>query len=329
MAVKIDVIMATYNGEAYIKKQLDSILNQTYTDIRLIISDDCSKDGTREILKSYAKADGRIELFLQSENLGVTKNFEFLLTKCEASLIAYSDQDDIWHADKLEKLAAVHARTGADLIWSDMRRIDSNGKVICESYLKQKSFPKIKGSVPVKCASKHFATGCSQLFTNAVARFMLPFKPEVTAHDWISVFAAASLRGIAFVKEPLVDYRLHSANVFGGKNYKDNIKKGMGQYGSDYAGFLKYRENVINTAHLNGINMAYAYTHRQEYDNLAKYLGSLIKVKAVSLNMREYFKSIYTGGVFKRTANEMLVLFFPALYYVFCRFSARENKKTD
>ena len=78
MQETVDVLLATYNGEKYIREQIESILNQTYKNIRLIISDDCSKDNTPEILKEYEKKDNRIELYIQEKNLGVVKNIEFL-----------------------------------------------------------------------------------------------------------------------------------------------------------------------------------------------------------------------------------------------------------
>ena len=77
MDEKIDILLATYNGEKYLKEQLDSILNQTYKNIRIIISDDCSKDTTPEILKEYQKKDDRIELHIHKNNLCVVKNIEF------------------------------------------------------------------------------------------------------------------------------------------------------------------------------------------------------------------------------------------------------------
>ena len=78
---KIDILMATYNGEKYLREQIESILSQTYSEFRLIISDDCSTDSTREIIKKYKKKDKRIIPYFQEKNLGYVKNFEFLLTK--------------------------------------------------------------------------------------------------------------------------------------------------------------------------------------------------------------------------------------------------------
>ena len=103
MKEKIDVLLATYNGEKYLKEQIDSILNQTYQNIHLIISDDCSKDETQKILKEYKEKDDRITVYIQEQNLGYIKNFEFLLEKVESDYYMLSDQDDVWLPEKIEK----------------------------------------------------------------------------------------------------------------------------------------------------------------------------------------------------------------------------------
>ena len=103
MEEKVDVLLATYNGEKYLKEQIDSILNQTYQNINLIISDDNSNDSTRKILEEYKKIDNRIKIYLQDKNLGYIKNFEFLLTKVESNYYMLSDQDDVWLPEKIEK----------------------------------------------------------------------------------------------------------------------------------------------------------------------------------------------------------------------------------
>lgn len=75
---KIDILMATYNGEKYLKEQIESILNQTYTDFNLLICDDCSSDNTVKLLEEYAEKDSRIKIFRNGVNQGVIKNFENL-----------------------------------------------------------------------------------------------------------------------------------------------------------------------------------------------------------------------------------------------------------
>ena len=102
MQKKVDVLMATYNGEKYVEEQIESILNQTYQNIQLIISDDCSTDNTRQILEKYEK-NNKIKIFYQNQNLGYIKNFEFLLKQVENDLYMLSDQDDVWKKEKNKK----------------------------------------------------------------------------------------------------------------------------------------------------------------------------------------------------------------------------------
>ena len=105
MEDKVDILLTTYNTKIeYLKIQLDSILNQTYKNFTLIISDDFSPNKeVIEVLKEYEQKDDRIKLYIQPQNLGYTKNFEFVLTKSTANYIAFSDHDDIWYSNKIEE----------------------------------------------------------------------------------------------------------------------------------------------------------------------------------------------------------------------------------
>lgn len=98
---KVAVIMSTYNGERFIREQLDSILNQSYKNIELIVRDDGSKDKTVEIVKEYQEKHKNIKLH-QGQNLGFVKSFFELLKLAEADYYAYADQDDIWIENKIE-----------------------------------------------------------------------------------------------------------------------------------------------------------------------------------------------------------------------------------
>ena len=103
MNPKIEILMATYNGEKYIGEQINSIINQTYTNWNLLIRDDGSKDKTLNIIKKYEKMDNRIILIRDNkDNLGFVKNFEELLKISSSELIMFSDQDDVWKKDKIK-----------------------------------------------------------------------------------------------------------------------------------------------------------------------------------------------------------------------------------
>ena len=140
--VKIDVLMATYNGEKYLREQMDSILEQSYGDFRLLISDDMSTDATREILNEYVAKDSRVVVFLQNKNVGSTRNFEFLMKKVENECFMFSDQDDIWQKDKIQKSVDKMNQTDSDLVYTNLQVVSEDLEVLNQSYWRLKGFEK-------------------------------------------------------------------------------------------------------------------------------------------------------------------------------------------
>ena len=138
-------------------------MNQTYTDFRLLISDDMSTDGTYKILKDYEKKDERITVFKQEKNLGVVSNFEFLLSKVQNKYYAFSDQDDIWNNDKLEKTISKLESENADLVFTDLEVVDNNKNTIYKSYWELKEFKDkiIKYNSFEALYLNNYVTGCT------------------------------------------------------------------------------------------------------------------------------------------------------------------------
>ena len=99
----VSVVMTTYNGELFLREQLDSILCQTYPIHELIVQDDCSTDNTVEIIKEYATRHPFIKLYVNEHNLGFNKNFKTAVMKATGDYVAIADQDDIWFPEKIEK----------------------------------------------------------------------------------------------------------------------------------------------------------------------------------------------------------------------------------
>ena len=99
---KIAVLMAAYNGQKYIEEQVYSILSQTYSNIELIILDDCSTDNTYQILEKIAASDSRVTIFRNKKRKGVNRTFEKLLRHAKTTFFCFSDQDDVWDKDKIE-----------------------------------------------------------------------------------------------------------------------------------------------------------------------------------------------------------------------------------
>lgn len=223
----IDILLATYNGEKYLKPQLDSILAQTYSNFRLIISDDLSSDNTRKILEEYSKKDNRIFLYFQEKNLGVIKNFEFLLKKVEAEYYMFSDQDDIWKESKIEKSIKKIEETKSDLVYSDLEVVDEDLRVIYKSYWKLKGiYKKIKKYNNFESLYlNNFVTGCTILSKKKLIDTFLPLPntSKYVLHDyWIPLIISQKGK-ISYIEEPLIKYRQHKNNKIGSKKRSDEL----------------------------------------------------------------------------------------------------------
>ena len=317
----VDVLVATYNTDAtYLKKQIQSILKQTYKNLHIYISDDCStKPEIKEILKGFAQKDKRIKLFLQSQNLGYNKNFEFLLNQSTAEYITFSDHDDIWYLDKIEKCLQKLKNEKVDMVYCNCRQINEKGIVLKENYFKYKNIPLINktGKLAIsRCAGN----GCSQMITKDVKQKMLPFKEQVIAHDWLAGFIANEGKGIAYIKEPLFDYRLHNTNVFGGRNLSQNLNRWKEKNGKTYKAFLEYRKDAIQKAYESGIKMCLEYSAKKENQDFCKeaekYYEKIYKTKIINLtNIKEYFKILNGKNVGKKKIREIALFHFPLIAY--------------
>lgn len=217
---QIDILLATYNGEKYLNELIDSILSQTYKNIRLIISDDCSKDNTREILEKYQKEDSRVIVYKQEQNQGYVKNFEFLLKKVESDYYMLADQDDVWLPEKVEKSLQKLKAENADLVFGDLEVVDQNLKTIYPSFNDfmllsrkiQKYIKSYKLNYLYNCI-----TGCTVL---AKSKFISQILPVPTTskyfiHDhWIGIIMSTYGK-LAYMPEKYIKYRQHGDNQVG------------------------------------------------------------------------------------------------------------------
>ena len=317
----VDILVTTYNtNEKYLRKQIESILRQTYKNINIYISDDNSTNkNISPILQEYAEKDKRIKLYIQPKNLGYNKNFEFLLKESKANYIMFSDHDDVWHKDKVEKSLNELKQKDADMVYCNCRQIDEKGQVIQEDYFKYKNVPLINGKDKL-AISRCVGIGCSQIITKYVRDKMIPFKERVIAHDWLAAFIANEGKGISYIKEPLFDYRLHNSNVFGGRSLSQNISKWKKENGDGYESFLRYRKDAIDRAYLGGIKMCKDYTinydNKKFIEKCEKYYATILRDKKVYYNVKTYFQILAGKNQFKKMIKEIVLFHFPCIAYV-------------
>ena len=203
----ISIALCTYNGSAFLREQLDSILKQHYTHWELVVVDDCSTDTTRHILEGYAGRDARISLHYNEQNLGYNKNFEKALSLCGSELIAICDQDDIWHPEKLEK--QVRLLGDNTLVYHDSEFVDAEGKSMNRRISDKLNF--YRGDEPEVFLFLNCVSGHSILLKKNVLQKSVPFPDNFHYDQWLA-FNAACLGTIDFIPEPLVKYRQHPSN---------------------------------------------------------------------------------------------------------------------
>ncbi|MEO6718713.1 MAG: glycosyltransferase [Ferruginibacter sp.] len=207
----VSIAMATYNGYAFLRQQLDSILTQTITDFEIIIVDDLSVDDTRSILKEYGQTDKRIKLYFNDKNVGYREAFYMALEHCSSNHILFCDQDDIWLPHKLETLLNT---IGEDLlIFSDSALVDDTGNQI---NVKLSDTVKMvqPGEAPI---NRGFVIGnCVWGHTIMFHRNLLAYtsgEKNMHPHDWWFAVVSSHLNRIKFCPAVLNYYRQHQKNV--------------------------------------------------------------------------------------------------------------------
>jgi glycosyltransferase involved in cell wall biosynthesis len=212
----ISVAIATFNGAQYLEEQLDSIYDQTYKNIEVIVCDDQSSDDTVDILKRYSDEKG-LKFYVNETRLGFVKNFEKVISKCKGDYIALSDQDDIWLKQKLEILVSLIG--DSLLIHSDSMLINAHNEIILSNW---------KGNIKSHTEVDDFffsnvVTGCTILFSRNLINLALPFPKGLQYHDWWLSICAANSGKISYCNKSLVMYRQHGGQDTGAGEPKNKL----------------------------------------------------------------------------------------------------------
>ena len=203
----ISVCIATYNGEKYIKEQLESILKQIGSNDEVIISDDGSKDKTLQVIEDLK--DSRIKIYINDGIHGFTHNFENALKKCRGDIIFLSDQDDIWLEDKVKKM--METLKSYDMAISDCITINEKFEIIQQSRFE--AFNIKPGFINHLIKSRYL--GCCIAFNRKVLDAAIPFpeRDDLVEHDIWLVAVAYRYFKVELIREPLIYYRRHDKNV--------------------------------------------------------------------------------------------------------------------
>lgn len=232
----IDILLPTYNGEKYLRQLIESIINQTFTDWRLIIRDDGSKDDTVSIVKEYVAAYGDKILLMEDQlgNLGTSCSNDLLMHLTDSPYFMFCDQDDIWEPNKIEvclnemrSIEREHPNVPI-LVCSDACCVDENNNLICESFFKSQKFIDTTDSL-YKMLALNIVQGSTALMNDRV-RSVVSRIPRDYLHDaWVA--SIVKYYGVvSYIHKPLLQYRQHENNVLGamavGPRYEMNkIKK--------------------------------------------------------------------------------------------------------
>lgn len=224
---KIAILMATYNGEAYLKEQINSILNQSYDDWELYIHDDGSKDKTLYIIDEYEKKyPDKIHIVNGKSTGSAKKNFFYLINLIEADYIMFSDQDDYWYRDKikvtLEKMKSVQENNCQlpILVHTDLEIVDSDLNTISFSIGKYQGFKFEQESIN-RLLVGNTVTGCTVMINKILLHMTkgLNDTSKIIMHDWWLALLASEYGKIDFIDEPTIKYRQHTDNTVGAVRY--------------------------------------------------------------------------------------------------------------
>lgn len=236
MITDVYILMATYNGQSYIKEQIDSLLNQTYKNWQLIIHDDNSTDNTIEIIKEYmVKYPKYIKLIDDNISTGGAKdNFIFLLENIDNNYnyIMFCDQDDIWLEDKIEttllkmkQMENMYSKEKPIMIYSNLNIVDKNLNDLGSDMFQLNNYSSKRDNI-YKLMVGNYITGNTIMINKIALDFVLPMSKNAIMHDWWMALIISKFGYLKPIEKSLTLYRQHDNNVCGSsKNIESRLKK--------------------------------------------------------------------------------------------------------
>lgn len=220
----LSIALCTWNGEAHLGAQLDSIAAQTRPPDELIACDDASTDGTRRVLEAFAaRSPFPVRIHANTVNAGTARNFERAISRCAGDVVALADQDDVWMPRKLETVMDLFARRpSAGLVFSDAELVDENLRPLGVTLWERVEFtPKRRAQFDAGNAwrvllARNVVTGATMAFRRSYREMLVPFPPSWIHDAWIA-FVVSLHAELARIDEPLIRYRQHAGQQIGAR----------------------------------------------------------------------------------------------------------------
>ncbi|WP_167955955.1 glycosyltransferase family 2 protein [Anaerosporobacter faecicola] len=251
----IEIIMAAYNGEKYIGEQVDSIMKNTYTDIKVTVYDDTKEKGNIEGMEHisatlFEKYGERFHYIRNESNKGCAKNFLEGLRQSTEEYVMFSDQDDHWNRDKiqltLEKMKKMEESYGKDTplaVFTDAAVVDENLSLLHLSFHRSNHLNTEKLDLP-HLLMENKLNGCTMMMNRALCKKIEVIPEHARMHDWWIALVAATFGKIGYLEEPTMLYRQHTGNVVGNQEYASYIKKRLANLQQQKEAIASIREQA-------------------------------------------------------------------------------------
>lgn len=274
----VNIILASYNGEKYIKEQIDSIINSYFTNWKLYIFDDGSTDDTCQIVEDYVKKyPEKIHFHRNEKNKGVTLNFLDAINQIDKinnyaenviegnHYYMFCDQDDVWMPDKIERtlnqMKKAEKKYGADSIlavYTDAVVVDAKLEQIHPSFHKTSKFRTDQVDL-AHILMENKMIGCTIMFNNPLKQKVVNLPKNVRYHDWWIALIASAFGHITYLPEPTLLYRQHSNNVVGNQSFVSYVQNRITS--------LRYQKEAVNKTILQGKDFYFAYKNELNQAN--------------------------------------------------------------
>ena len=222
MCILVSILLAVYNGEKYLKEQIESILSQTYKDIKIIIRDDGSSDESKNIINNYCNLYPDKIFSISGNPTGSAKlNFAELLKNCDSEYIMFCDQDDVWLPSKIElTLNAMKSSENEGntpvLVHTDLQVADENLGIVSPSFFEFNCLKQDNMTLP-RLLVQNYVTGCTIMINRALKQKCGDIPPECLMHDWWLALVALMFGKLVFCNDSTILYRQHCENQVGAK----------------------------------------------------------------------------------------------------------------